>query len=376
MKTLLKNLRLIDSSNEHNGNLVDIVIVNDIITEIGTIEDGSYDKEFDYEGKYYVSAGWIDLHVHCFQDVAFNGIDADRIGVESGVVCLCDAGSSGSANVDRFYDLAKTKRTIIKSWLNIASTGLATKSELRDISKILVEESITKINQYPEFIIGLKLRASASVMGEDMITPFVRCHEIQDATNLPVMVHIGNNPPNLDDVINQLRAGDVVTHCFHGKEGNNIIVDNSIRQSVLNQRNNNVYYDVGHGEASFSFRITEEAKKLNFDPDSISTDLHVRNIDGPVYSLANVMTKFLMLGYTLEQVVDYVTLGPAEIMNSTEFGKIRVGGKAHLTLFSIYDETRKMTDSEKNDLVATKLIKPHATFINGKYERAIYEDHL
>ncbi len=64
-----------------------------------------------------------------------------------------------------------------------------------------------------------------------------------------------------------------------------------------------VRMDIGHGAASFDFGIARRAIGDGLKPWSISTDLHLRNIDGPVYDLALTASKLLAVGLSLDDCV-------------------------------------------------------------------------
>ena len=368
---LLKNVILIDDTNEYNLQEVDIRIKEGIIEEIGIHLDEKNEKDSVNLSGNYVSPGWIDLHVHCFQNTTDISVDADKVGVDQGVVMVCDAGSSGESNLEEFYHQNKDKETIVKAWINIASTGLKDRHELKDPDNVNVEKTIQRIKEYQDLIVGIKVRASASVMGEDTQTPFDKAKEVKHKTDLPIMVHIGNFPPTIEEVLANLDEDDVITHCFHGKP-NGIISDNKIKPIVLDKRKKGVKYDVGHGQESFSYSVAKAAKGLGFDPDSISSDLHKYNIDGPVYSLANVVTKFLNLGYSLNQVIHYVTLGPAQLIKESNMGQIKVGQNATLTLFTINHQQEKLVDSMGEEINVEKIISPTYTLINGRLRRTAH----
>lgn len=367
MKLLLKHGHLIDRLSPFHKRIVDILIEDDRIEKIAPEIKSDADQVIEL-GYKYVSAGWIDMHVHCFEGTTDLGVEADRIGVETGVVCIADAGSCGEANIDEFYQQVKDKKTIVKSWINIASSGLINRHELKDKNNVNIEKTLKKIEEYPDFVVGIKLRASASVMGEDTVTPFEWAQEASKRSEKPIMVHFGNYPPAIDDILKQLKPGDVLTHCFHGKP-NGIMEGDLVRPLVLQKRQEGVQYDVGHGEASFSYNVAYRAMKAGFYPDSITTDLHRHNIDAPVVNLANVITKFYHLGYELEDLIHYITMAPATIMNSKdEFGKVEEGMKAHLTVFEILDEEKELVDSQEEKIPVKKVIQTTACFVNGKME--------
>lgn len=365
MRTLITNCVLVDQTHPLHKCQVNILVKDDVIESITQEPCTDYDTVIDAKGG-YVSPGWIDIHVHCFQDTTDLGVEADRIGVKTGVVCVIDAGSSGSDTIDTFYNQVKDKQTIVKAWINIAKSGLIDRFELKDPDNVDIDATIAKIHAYDDFVVGIKVRASGSVMGEDTVTPFLKAHTVSNTTNRPIMVHFGNNPPTIHEVLKQMREDDVLTHCFHGKP-NNILDGLHIKDLVLDKRKEGVLYDVGHGQDSFSFTIAKQAMSNNFEPDSISTDIHKYNVETPVGSLAGVMTKFLNMGYSLENVVHLVTLGAANNAKLKGFGMLKDGVKAHLTFFEVATVDTTAVDSNNESIQIHKQITPKGCMISGVY---------
>lgn len=370
---ILKNLVLVDESHKLNLKKVDIVIDDGKIVDIVEEYNGDCDNITHYNGE-YVSPGWIDLHVHVFENETDISTEADRVGVESGVTVICDAGSSGESNIEEFYELAKTKNTIIKSWINIASTGLRDRHELKDPSNVNIEKTLEKMEEFSDFVVGLKVRASSSVMGEDTLTPFEKAKIIREKSGKPIMVHIGNYPPTYEEVLGHLRKDDIITHCFHGKPGNILTEENKIKPYMLSKRKEGIKYDVGHGQDSFSYSVANFAKKDSFYPDSLSSDLHKYNLDGPVYSLANVVNKFLELGFDLNEVINWVTINPAKMIKLEGLGTLENGNDANLTIFKIDDEEKDLIDSQKEIIHVHSVVKMVGVYIKGESYKVKYEN--
>jgi dihydroorotase len=376
MKSLLKNGVLVDETSTLNQQNVSILIDHGQIIEVAS-EIGNEDVETTDLDGLYVSAGWIDMHVHCFHGAWSEGISPDRVGYQSGVTMLVDAGSSGADTVESFSKEASTQITRVKAMLNISREGLLTLHELRDLEDIDVDLAIRKARQYPDFIVGFKLRASSSVMGKDMKTPFIRAKQIQKAVNKPLMVHIGNFPPSLDDVLNSLDKGDIVTHCFNGKE-NGIIVNHEIRKSATEARNRGVLFDLGHGTASFSYEVAKSAKLLGFYPDTAGTDIYTKNVNGPVYSLAHCMSKLRELGYSLDDCISMNTNHAARSLNLPNCGSVKGGNIADLTIFKELERESQIEDSEGNQILLHQQIVPVAVVIDGKWRTTTYgnDEHI
>ncbi|QIQ20876.1 amidohydrolase/deacetylase family metallohydrolase [Zophobihabitans entericus] len=357
---ILKQAKLID------GKVVDIAVANGKIAEIGSVSLPAK-KSIDLAGKHFVSAGWIDAHAHVFELSPIYHDEPDLAGVAAGVTTVIDAGSVGADEIDRFYQITRNVKTNVYAFLNISRIGVIRQNELADMADIdqkLFDEAMAK---HPDFIVGLKARMSKSVVGENGITPLVRAKEMQKKTGLPLMIHIGNNPPDLDDIADLLTKGDIITHCFNGKPNRILNQENTIRDSIMKALSRGVVLDVGHGGESFSFKVAERAKELGIYPMTISSDIYSKNrLNGPVYSLANVMTKFLCIDYTKQQILDCVTSHAAEMLHLKNKGQIKVGFDADFTIFDILPETITLSDSEGTKRESKEKFVPLAAIVAGE----------
>lgn len=324
-------------------------------------------KVLDLAGKYYLSAGWIDSHVHCYPASPIYHDEADLVGVASGVTTVVDAGSTGANDVDDFYRLTRAAKTHVYAFLNIAKTGILTQNELSDMAQIDKQSVRQAIARNPGFIIGIKARMSSSVVGKNGIKPLVRAKEIQKENNqLPLMVHIGNNPPDLDEIADLLTSGDIITHCYNGKPNRILTPAGTLRESVQRAIKRGVLLDVGHGSASFSFDVAEIAIKQGIYPDTISSDIYCRNrLNGPVHSLATVMSKFFTIGLSLEQVIRCVTENAAQALRLTHKGVLDVGYDADLTIFELKQQPQVFNDSEGKSVTGEKYLLPLAAIVAG-----------
>lgn len=358
---LLRRARLVDDT------LTDIAIQDGKIAALGEISAPSR-KTLDLQGNSYVSAGWIDSHVHCYPNSPIYHDEPDSVGIATGVTTVIDAGSTGADDVDEFYQLTRKAATEVYALLNISRVGLIAQNELANMTNIDAEAVKQAVQRHPDFIVGLKARMSSSVVGENGITPLARAKAIQQENgDLPLMVHIGNNPPNLDEIADLLSRGDIITHCYNGKPNRILNPACELRSSITRALQRGVRLDVGHGTASFSFEVARRAIALGILPHTISSDIYCRNrIDGPVRSLALVMSKFLAIGMTLPQVIACVTVSAAEGLRLSRKGRLEVGFDADLTLFRLERQPTLLVDAEKESLQADNILVPLAAIRAGK----------
>lgn len=357
---IIKNAKLID------GSITDIAIKHGKIVEIGKNIIATSNQVLDLKKQHYVSAGWIDSHTHCFAHSPIYYDEPDLIGVESGVTSVVDAGSVGALDIDEFYDLAMQAKTHVYSFLNISKIGLVRQSELADMQDVDVPLFDQTLAKYPNFIIGIKVRMSRSVVGENGILPLIKAKEMQKKTGLPLMIHVGNNPPELDEIADLLTKGDIITHCFNGKPNQIFDKQNNLRDSIKRAIERGVILDIGHGGESFSFAVAERAKCLDVYPNTISSDIYSKNrLQGPVFSLANVMNKFISLGYSKTRIIDSVTKNAAQILHLNNKGEIAIGYDADLTIFDIKQQTVSLTDSEGEQRECHEQFVPLAAIVKN-----------
>jgi len=347
---------------------IEIAVHHGEIVEVSEKLSVEAQDTIDLENNSYISAGWIDDHTHCFEKMDLYYDFPDTIGVQKGVTTVIDAGTTGAKNIGEFHELAKDAETNVYALLNISESGIVHQDELADMDKINEELIQTALTNYPEFIVGLKARMSKTVIGDNGIKPLELAKRIQANTkNLPLMVHIGSNPPTLDEVLSRLDIGDIVTHVYNGKPNGILNSEGNVKEIVWEAYNKGIIFDVGHGSDSFNFGVAEKAKEEGLVCQTLSTDIYQRNREnGPVFDFATTMEKMLVLGYSLEDILPMVTAHPAEVFQLTKKGKLAVGFDADITIFNIEEGNKELIDSNGNKRVTNTLVRPIYTIINGQ----------
>lgn len=343
----------------HKGRLVEISPA--ILPE----ED---EKVISLQGEWIIP-GLIDIHVHAYPEKTNLGITPDRIGLSQGVCLIADAGSAGSETFNDFYQQIMTPaQTKMVSWLNISRLGLCdSNAELADLSELNPEGVTRLVKEFPALICGIKVRMSSSIVGTNGIKPLVIAKETSQQAGLPLMVHVGNGPPFLEEIFPLLTQGDVVTHSFHGKKGG--LIDHSAHLISLYKEalERGVYLDLGHGQASFSFRALEIAMEAGIYPSSISTDIHIRNIDGPVFSMVKTMDKMRAAGFSLEEVICLSTINPAQILGLDDsYGTIKIDNPVRLTILREHSRPQILVDSEGESRELPTELEPIGVIQEGK----------
>lgn len=318
----------------------------------------------------FVSPGWVDLHVHVWHGGTDISLRPSDCGAERGVTTMVDAGSAGEANFHGFREyVIEPARERIKAFLNLGSIGLVACNrvpELRDIKDIDLDRIIECYAENSEHIVGLKVRASHVITGSWGVTPVKLGKKIAKILKLPMMVHVGEPPALYDEVLEILGPGDVVTHCFNGKAGSSILEDEDLFKLAERCAAEGVRLDIGHGGASFSFKVAEAAIQRGLMPFSISTDLHNRCMNFPVWDLATTMSKLLSVRMPFDAIIQAVTHAPASVIKLDMTDRLTVGQRADFTIFDLIDSDLEATDSNGDVSQLTRLFEPRHAVIGAE----------
>lgn len=353
------------------GHPLEIAIHQGKIVEMAPQLEGTAKIQFQLESGSIISPGWIDAHTHCYEVMDLYYDFPDEIGVDSGVTTVIDAGSSGEANVEDFYKHAQKAKTNVYALLNISKNGIVTQDELANLANIDNDKNEERIKEYPDFIIGIKARMSKSVVGDNDTIPLKMAKELQHRfKQLPLMVHIGSRPPSLDDVLEICEPGDIITHCYNGKENGIIDSKGKVKPFVWDAYHRGILFDIGHGTDSFNFNVAHHAFDEGLLCNTISSDIYYRNrMNGPVFNLATTMDKGLEIGLSLKQVIDMVTIHPAQMYYLDSKGRLEVGCDGDLTIFKLETKGIKLTDSDNDSRVSKQVITPTHTVLNGSIRK-------
>jgi dihydroorotase len=316
----------------------------------------------------YVTPGLIDLHTHCFWGGTATGVEADPVAARSGVTTWVDAGSFG-------YDLVEGFRRFVVHRSQSRIFGyiyLYPSNRNPDIDPVKYVRGVMRrtgeaARANRDIILGIKVQVGSNMNGKYSL-PFLKiARELCDQFKLPLMTHISFAPPEMPEVMDLMRPGDVVTHCYNGHTLGIVDQDGKIKPGVREARARGVLFDVGHGLGSFNFAAARKAMQAGFLPDTISTDLYSLNINGPVYDLPTTMSKLLYLGMSFDEVLQRTTTNPAKVINRIEgLGGIAVGAPADLALLAIEDGAFQLVDSQKNAVTAKQRIVSRLTLCRGK----------
>ena len=305
----------------------------------------------------YVLPGLIDLHVHVFSGVSHYGIDVDPTCLARGVTTVLDAGSSGALTFPGFRKfIIDVSQTRLYALLNISAMGMVSGSEtipplgeLEDLRYSNVETAVRMIEANRDRILGVKVRLSdfLAADGKNELQALLRAREAAEAVRLPLMVHSPLSSIPTERILDELRPGDILTHCVHGHGAGGIMSDDlKVLPAVREKVEQGLRLDVGHGRGSFTFRVARAALEQGVVPGTISSDLHTYNLHGPVFDLVTTMDKFLHIGMELHEVVRRVTSTPAEVLDMPEeIGTLKPGAYGDIVVLEMQEGEFDLTDA-------------------------------
>jgi dihydroorotase len=351
-----------DTGTSHGDQpLIDILIGGDGTVQnldSAAVPEGT--EVLDLKGA-YLSAGWVDLHTHIWWGGTDISVRPHDIGASTGVVTLVDAGSAGEANFHGFREFViEPAREQIFAFLNLGTIGLVAGnrvSELIDHRFINLARTMKVIESNRDIIRGVKVRASSTVLGSWGLEPVKLAKKVAKLAGLPIMVHVGEPPPLLEDIFGILGPGDIVTHCFHGKPAGNLLEDEDLFAWAKRLAESGVVLDIGHGAASFAYKVGTAGLQGGLPPTTISTDLHIRNIGGPVWDLSLVMSKLLALGMPVADIVRAVTTNPLRALGEPA-PALAAGHPARFTVFEVLPSELTLPDSSGGKLTMKQRFLP------------------
>src|SRR3954447_26578060 len=296
-----------------------------------------------------VTPGLVDLHTHVYPYGSAIGIPADELAAHQCTTTCVSAGDAGANNFAAFRrHIAAQTRTRLYAFVHIANTGLTPfpVAELYNIDFAQVDACAKAVAENADMAIGVKVRMSENVIAKHGTEPLKRaimaCEKA--GTGARIMCHIGGVETRelMSQILDLLRPGDVLTHAYSGAPNiagqfTNIVQDGRLLPAALAAKQRGVVFDVGHGGGSFDYTVCEAAMQQGCPPDTISSDIHVfsGNAPGMPY-LTWVMSKFMGLGFTLEQVVAMATSAPAKIIDrQPKLGTLQVGAPADVSIMEL-----------------------------------------
>jgi dihydroorotase len=294
-----------------------------------------------------------------------------------GVTTALDAGSAGALTFPGFRQFViDVSQTRLFALLNISALGLVPNAisgvgmgELEDLRYVDVKEATRVIEANRDRILGVKIRLSDNLAagGANELPALLRAREAADAVGLPLMVHTPLSSLSMKEVLNELRAGDVLTHSFHGHRCGILDSQRKVLPEVRKKVDEGLLLDIGHGQGSFTFEVARAAMDQGVLPHTISSDLHAYNLHGPVFDLATTINKFLHLGMELDDAIRRVTTIPAQFLKMEEhIGTLQAGAVADIVVCELIDGAFELTDAFGVTETGRNQLEPRYIFRAGR----------
>lgn len=362
---LIINGHVIDPQNNTDG-IKPVAIYGGKIVRY---EEGEKAKHvIDAKGK-YVFPGLIDSHAHMFQDGTEIGMYPDTAYIPTGVTSAIDF-SAGVANYPIFRQAVIARSKVrIKSFLQVCSAGLVTTSYHECINpKYFNAEKMDRMyKENKDNILGLKIRQSEELAEGLGIKPLIATVDIANKIGCPVEVHCTNIPVPTAEVLEVLRPGDIFQHVYQGVKNTIIDENGKLYDCVLEARKRGVIFDTAEGRKHGDFEVMTRAMEQGFIADMCSTDLVLGSMyRRPIFSLPNLMSRYLCMGISLNEVIKMTTERPAKLMGmENEIGCLSEGAYADVAIFDIIDKEQLYRDWKGSTFLANKLLKPEMTIKDG-----------
>lgn len=348
-----------------------------IASLVEDIPEHTADKILNANGL-IITPGLIDIHTHVAEAIMPLSVNGDDVGVNVGVTAVCDQGSTGYANFNGFRKLVIPKaQTTIFSFIHLLPMGQAVIPEIgwQDIN---LDETMRIIDENRDVIKGIKVRAGAGIIEKLGLDIIKKAKKLSAQAKLPVAVHIGVgleewiSDNELDtftpNMLALLDKGDILVHVYTPRKGGVIGTKGRILPELDEAIKRGIVIDVASANSHFSFEIARNALEQGVLPTTISTDTVTTNINGPVvFSLPVIMSKFMALGLTLEQVIERTTMNPARVLGEEhQRGTLKVGMPADISVLELQKGNFVFFDGKAgNTLSGDWLLVPRLTLKNG-----------
>jgi dihydroorotase len=321
-----------------------------------------------------VTPGLVDIHTHTAYNVAKLSVDPETACLLKGTTTVVDAGSTGELNFTPFKKLVvERSRARILAFINIESLGMV---------EFTADPPRNTDQGWPDLITGINEAFAPLFVNTKNTVEFIRknrrtivgikwahhgmkvlklARDAADKIGCRLMIENHFMP----DALKYVRRGDMVTHLYHNYNNpragyvDGLTHRGKVRPEFFEAVKRGIILDIGHGRGSFVWKIAELAVNEGIKPQTISTDLWIGNLKGPVYDMPTTMSKLLHLGMSLEEVVRASTVASASAIDRLdEIGTLKHGMCADVAIFRLRKGKFPLVDVTGVGRIGTQLLTP------------------
>ena len=358
---LIKGGRVIDPSRRFDA-MADVAVSKGRIAAVqASIPASAAGEVVDAAGA-LVTPGLVDIHTHV------RSADMPGICLSQGVTSLVDAGSRGADQIDSVVAFAKQAPNRVRVLINLSRAGVIDEGDLMDFSLADVALAREAILRHRDVVIGVKARLSRNVVGERDLEALRRAQEITRPLGLPVMIHIGQGFSTIPQLLALLKPGDIVTHMYAFPPNSIFDGKGGVLPEVIAARRRGIRFDIGNGRLGhFTWDTMAEGIKAGFLPDTTSSDWTDAGRAEQVVDFPNVLSKLLLLGVPLPQVIAMGTVNAAATFPAfKDLGTLRVGAPADVSVLELREGSFEFLDNYGGKRTGRQRLFPRAAIFAGK----------
>lgn len=368
---LLKGGRLIDAKNKVDAKM-DVAVKDGKISRVAAdIPASAAKKVLDVSGL-IVAPGLINIHTHVFagSNPGFSDGQSsqlpDAFAIRSGITTVVDAGTTGWRTFPEFKaKVIDPSITRVLAWINIFETGFSSGSGFEpDMGTVSVQKTAEAIQKYKDYIVGTRV---GHYKGKSWL-PFERASEAAKIANTPLFVECHMPQYTLQEQLDHMRPGDIITHSFENVSERMTVVDEQgkVRPFVLDAQKRGVLFDVGHGGAGFWFNQAIPAFNQGLWPNSFGTDEHRTSMNSGMKNMLNVMSKYLNIGMSIPEVIARGSWNAAKSIKREDLGNLSEGSVADIAVLSIINGKFGFVDSGQNRIQGDRKLEAELTVRAGR----------